>query len=368
MAIVDERGRLFGKINIIDFAVVLFIAVLIPLAYAAFVLFRTPAPRVVSVSPSTVPFARDVEQKVAVTGESLRPFLRAKLDTLDARGFTAQSPTAGELRFINIPPGTYDIVLLDESQELMRLPKALTVAMPPIQMIGWIEAPPTSSALAPGASLGPSDNPVRLVSLSPDQVQGRTRAMVRAECPLSPANECIVAGTPVKAGTVLKLPIASQSDSVVFQVDSVRRDAQWLDVTVRIMGLPASLSQLREGDVDLHVDVASPDPPAAAGVLNGAVITSLGELLKNQGQFAVTTSRPQVVGEVSAYSSLAATMTVDAQVAQLLVPIEGKRLKYRDVEIRPGNIIPFETDRYRVQAIIMTVAGGNEPSASGTRR
>ena len=367
MALIDERGRLFGRINIIDLAVVVFIAVLVPLAYAAFVLFRTPAPRVVSVTPSTVPFVRDVEQKVAVTGESLRPFLRAKLNTIDARGFTAQSPAAGELRFMNVPPGTYDIVLLDESQELMRLPKALTVAMPPIQMIGWIDPPP-GGTLTPGASLGPGDNPVRLVSLSPDHAQGRTRAIVRAECPLSAANECTVAGAVVKPGAVLKLPIGGQTDPLAFHVDSVRRDADWRDVTVRLMGLPASLAEVREGDVDLHVDVASPDPPAAAGVLNGAVITSLGEVLKNQGQFAVTTSRPQVVGEVAAYSSMATTMTVDAQMAQLSVPVEGSRLKYRDVEIRPGNIIPFETDRYRVQAIVMAVAGRDDAPATGAHR
>ena len=48
MAILDERGRLFGKINLIDLALILLVVVTIPLGYAAYLLFRTPPPRITS--------------------------------------------------------------------------------------------------------------------------------------------------------------------------------------------------------------------------------------------------------------------------------------------------------------------------------
>jgi hypothetical protein len=161
------------------------------------------------------------------------------------------------------------------------------------------------------------------------------------------------------------LPIAGQPSPALLHVDSVRIAEDWQLVDVRLMGLPAALTQVREGDIDIHVDASAPAPPSAAGVLTGAIVKSLGPVLKNQGKFAITTSRPQLASEVVSYSSLETTMTVDAQVAQLLVPIESPSTrKYRDVEVRPGNIIPFETEHYKVQAIVLNVVGRDEGAAS----
>ena len=44
MALIDEQGRLFGKVNLIDALVALVALLLIPLAYGAFLLFRAPVP------------------------------------------------------------------------------------------------------------------------------------------------------------------------------------------------------------------------------------------------------------------------------------------------------------------------------------
>ena len=43
MSLVDDRGRVGGSINLIDAIVVVLIVVLVPLAYGAYLLFRTPA-------------------------------------------------------------------------------------------------------------------------------------------------------------------------------------------------------------------------------------------------------------------------------------------------------------------------------------
>ena len=52
MTIVDERGRLFGRFNLIDAGVVFVLLVLVPLAYAAYRLFRPDPVRIESVEPS----------------------------------------------------------------------------------------------------------------------------------------------------------------------------------------------------------------------------------------------------------------------------------------------------------------------------
>src|SRR5436305_658270 len=49
MAIVDERGRLGGKVNLIDAVVAFLILILIPVAFGAYLLFRTPAPSGVTI-------------------------------------------------------------------------------------------------------------------------------------------------------------------------------------------------------------------------------------------------------------------------------------------------------------------------------
>src|SRR5262245_22832397 len=114
--IVDERGRLFGKINLIDLAVVLFVIVLMPLAYGAYALFRTPPPRALSVTPNRIVFALGIEQHLQIRGESLRPFLRARLGTSEVQAFTVKTTESAELQFADLNPGTYDLVLFDESQ------------------------------------------------------------------------------------------------------------------------------------------------------------------------------------------------------------------------------------------------------------
>ena len=50
MSVVDKNGRLFGSFNLVDAGVVLFIALLIPIGYATFLLFRPERPAIESVT------------------------------------------------------------------------------------------------------------------------------------------------------------------------------------------------------------------------------------------------------------------------------------------------------------------------------
>ena len=79
MAVIDDRGRLFGKVNFIDALVGVLVLGLIPLAYGAFLLFRVPAPKITSLSPTEVVenetmdsfLSRDLPTRVRVVGCSM---------------------------------------------------------------------------------------------------------------------------------------------------------------------------------------------------------------------------------------------------------------------------------------------------------
>jgi hypothetical protein len=68
MTVIDERGRVFGRINLIDAAAALFLFVLIPVAYGAYVLFRTPQPKLTS-----IPDKRTTDRISASKSTSTRP-------------------------------------------------------------------------------------------------------------------------------------------------------------------------------------------------------------------------------------------------------------------------------------------------------
>src|SRR5437868_14667195 len=107
MPLLDERGRVFGRINLIDLVVMIVAISLLPLGYGAYVLFRQPRPRVTRLSPNRIVYSAG-EQRIGVTGEDFRPYLRAALGSHDARAFIVEGPTTAELRFTDLAPCTYD--------------------------------------------------------------------------------------------------------------------------------------------------------------------------------------------------------------------------------------------------------------------
>ena len=128
MPVVDDRGRLFGKINLIDAAVAILVLLLLPLSYSAYLLFRTLPPTIGLLRPATV--TAGTNATVELTGTNLRPFLRARIGGQEAKAFLIQSPSRGEIKVPDLPPGTYDIILYDEGQELVRRTAGLTIVAP----------------------------------------------------------------------------------------------------------------------------------------------------------------------------------------------------------------------------------------------
>src|SRR5207249_8290872 len=85
-AVVDQRGRLFGRINLVDAAIGAFVVVLIPLAYATVLLFRPSKPTITSVDHTQMTNVEEragggtrLDGKLKIHGTGLRPTLRATI-------------------------------------------------------------------------------------------------------------------------------------------------------------------------------------------------------------------------------------------------------------------------------------------------
>jgi len=133
-SVIDREGRVFGRVNLFDAALILFAVVLVPVAYAAFLLFRAPAPRITSVEPAQLTYVEDraaggteLSGKLKVRGTGLRPILRAVIGDQAAVAFIFESPSSADVLFGNLPVGAHDLVLYDGVQEVARVSKAVTI-------------------------------------------------------------------------------------------------------------------------------------------------------------------------------------------------------------------------------------------------
>lgn len=125
MSVIDDRGRVFGRINLIDLAAAMFLFVLIPVAYGAYLLFRTPPAKLTSIAPDKL--YPGPNQRVRIQGLNLRPFMRVAFGGTQGVTFAIASTTSAEIEVPDLAPGSYDVELFDYRQLVDRLPKGLTV-------------------------------------------------------------------------------------------------------------------------------------------------------------------------------------------------------------------------------------------------
>jgi hypothetical protein len=125
MAIVDDRGRVGGRVNLIDAVAAFLILILIPVAFGAYLLFRTPMPRLTAISPETL--YQGPNLRIEVQGENLRPFMRVSFNDQQGRSYAINSTRGAIVELPDLGAGMYDIVLYDHMQEVSRLRKALTI-------------------------------------------------------------------------------------------------------------------------------------------------------------------------------------------------------------------------------------------------
>jgi hypothetical protein len=274
MPIVDQQGRLFGRLNLLDAAVVLFLFALIPLGYASWIVFRTPAPVLTGVEPAVL--MAEPEVRIVVQGVNLRPFMRVSLNTRQGVDFLFRDSSRAEVLFRDLAPGVYDAVLYDFEKERFRLPNAVTVTRtpaPPAQMVvvgalGNLN-PEQAGQLKPGTSIAgfgeiaavgtPLPQSTRVFAGSNtfevrDPSAVRLPLAIRMGCPVRSREGhpvCAIGEVDLKPGVLVVLP--TPFGPMPFQIDQMRSSAavEPVRLTVRLHGDPRVLAQIRKGDVDL---------------------------------------------------------------------------------------------------------------------
>jgi IPT/TIG domain len=154
MPILDDRGRLFGRLNLADAALGLFVLVLIPAAYGSYLLFKDPVPTLSEVLPRTLTQGPNLQ--VEIHGEHLRPYMRVSFGEAQGREILFVNATTVVVPLPpDLPSGRYDIVLYDYMREVARMKSALTIEPSP--------APPTVTIELAGMLTSLTDEQARQI-------------------------------------------------------------------------------------------------------------------------------------------------------------------------------------------------------------
>jgi len=357
MTTIDENARLVGRVNIIDIAVALTAVLLVPAAFGAYLVFRTPPSKLTAIKPSRLYEGNTV--KVEISGRDLRPFMRVSFNDVQGKSFLINTPTSALVDLPELKSGVYDVVLYDYRQEVDRLPKAFTIMPVPFQptlevelegaFVGLTE--PLAKDIVVGLKFPPSGRTVAEVLGVAPFVPGHLRlragetiltvptqelevaATLKASCVVTANPDgtigCTSVGTdsavPIAAGTAMALP--GPHGWIRYQISAVHPPASTrptVDARVRFVGAPELLALLHVGDVDTG--------PFASAALRHATLTAVG------------VPRASAAGEAA----------IDAT---LRVPIDraGAEWRYMNKPFKAGAPLTFETPRYIVRGDIVSM-------------
>ncbi len=353
MTIVDEHGRLFGRINLVDGAVAGVVLLLIPLAYGTYLLFRPATPRIDSVAPSAISREEDriaagarLMAKFKITGTGFTPLLRARIGEVEALGFVFENPNSADILVGPVPPGPHDLVLMDGVHEVARVAGAISVEPEPkqaafVRAVGWFtnldaeaaaalrvglafpESAPAFEVLAIGPAQ-PVRSRVRLDGSSTDRGEGRVEreAVLTLRCESAGDNPCALGDRPEDLRSFV-VSLAGPSRSFLFALQELLPPAAPRAATIRVR-LPAETAAtlVRIGDRDDFLDERA------------AVVTA--------------SSRTQA----------GVTVTLELGLDEFR---EGWR--YRTDTVKAGAPFRFSTDRYEASGTIESVTLSETPAA-----
>lgn len=372
MAIVDDRGRMFGRVNLVDAVLIAVLFGLIPLAYGGYALFRTPPPVLRSVEPTRMTYGPN--QRVTIRGENLRPYMRVSFNDQQGRNFLFASTTAADVELGTLSPGTYDVVLYDYAQERARLPKALIVTPPPfpstmVTVVGMVAnlTGETARQITKGLTLkgfGVSEDvgqPVPEITrvavgdgLLDIPVANAVRVPITFEtgCNVQMTDgraECITPG-----GAVLRpdafLLLQTNVGNFPLQISQVRsrQPIEPLEAVVRFAGLPPALALVQPGDTDIGVTMNE--------LAAGARVVHVSSLRHLSGA-AITVLTPAQAMVVDDLAALDVTLLLQAQRGA-----DGWR--YSGAALRAGGPFLLRTRGYDLRGSIVRLTPRTSPPAS----
>jgi len=269
MPLIDDNGRVFGRVNLFDAAIAASVVVLAAVAFGTFLLFRPAAPRITSVT--RVPITNEERRvaggsrltaKLKVRGSGLRPMLRASIGSMPALGFVFEDPNSADVLVGEVPAGAHDLVLYDGVQEVARFPRSVTIeSAPPPHVVGIGTLvrldKSVATALQPGALAADVD--IRRLGTPRPAADGWQRAAaVLLQCDPDPHDEgCAVGGVPLRTDPppTLRLPsVGGSSMHLAIEELLPAEPPAVRTAVVRLTSAPELLNQIREGDRDDVLD------------------------------------------------------------------------------------------------------------------
>jgi len=369
-----------GRISIVDIAIGLLVLVFIPVAYFAFLLFRTAKPVITSVEPAQLTYIEErasagtqVSGKLKVHGRGLQPVLRATIDSQAAIAFVFESPESADVLFGELPGGEHDLILYDGVQEVARARKAVTIPSvsrtPTARMrvagtlINLDE--PTARSLHLGQVFPSSGRPeaelVALGELGPDLrriseargtvhviVEGRWQrpAAVVMSCDATAPEECRVNGITLGFANRV-MPVPGTVPPLTLRIEEIVPAAAPLvaEARVRLIANPDAADLIRVGDVDESA-------PAVDG--RGAAIVAITSK-------QVVPGETSVVPPVDTFQSQALlrgadrVALVDVILRMGVDPVKSG-FHYRTGPIAAGTALTFTTSRYVMRGTVLTLS------------
>jgi hypothetical protein len=386
MKLIDREGRVFGRVNLFDAAVIVFAVVLIPVAYTAFLLFRTPAPHITSVEPAQLTYVEDraaggtdLSGKLKVRGSGLRPVLRAMIGGQAAIAFIFENPTSADVLFGNLPVGAHDLVLFDGVQEVARFNKAVTIpskvkpASARVRVAGNLidmdetlarslqvgaKYPPTGQADAEIVALGDPIPDARELRLPDGLVEltaiGRWQRAVAflLDCDVSAPLQCRVGNVSLGgAETLLNIPGSNGALRLRVQEVVPAEPPRTADVRVRFLAPADALDLMKPGDRD-----------ASAPLTDGRAATVVSVESRQVVQGDLLLQAP--IDGAQAPSSLRAVDRIASIDAVVRLGVDPARdgWHYRSHPMTVGHALTFVTPRYTVRGIVRSVTVSNAPA------
>jgi len=362
MAIVDDRGRVAGRVNVIDAFAAVILLLVIPIAYGSYLLFRTPPAKLTGIAPTTLYEGPNL--KIGIGGRNLRPFMRVSFNDVQGKTFMIASTTNAAIDVPELAPGTYDVVLYDHMEEVDRLKKALTI-LP-------LAPQPTVDVIANGAFLYVSGmDPVKAGQKFP--ADG------------SPQAEVLEVGAPVPAGLRIRAGDVSLAVPLADQVEipaTVRLRcyaASNADGTLRCLftgptqpfpvAPDANLTlQGPKGWVtfQIHEVHLASTPPLARGVVTFAVTGPILARMK-PGDVDVN-PRANAQGHRARIVSMDRGRTGGSVIATLEVPVDQapEGWTYKREPFKIGMPFSFETPSYVVHGTVLDMTP--PPASAGTQK
>lgn len=284
MPLIDERGRVFGRVNLVDGLFIATLVAILPLAYASVLLFRPSRPVITSVTHAVVNnddrrIVRGtlLSAKLKVHGQGFTPMLRASVGNTPVLGFVFEHPNSADVLVGPLPPGAHDLVLYDGVQEVARAAGAVVIEPPagrvlraigraigPAETINRQFTPGTRfpngtyayEVLAAGTTTPAADR-VRLAGRDTDVPRaGLVERDVALALRCDPAvgdEVCSVGGVPLRGDAAIPVDLPAPDGSVRFVVQEIFPTAPPARASVRVR-FDAGTPAIRTGDKDALLD------------------------------------------------------------------------------------------------------------------